>query len=111
MATSVFIEKTMYLCILQLHIVLNGRKEACGLGCGLRSGLEESSIDLDNLVSTNPVLREGSKFLLFELRMSPFLTSRNFLPASEKIGLSKYPTLGKGRSWGNRHFIIEYYSF
>lgn len=51
MAASMFMEKehTFYtFSILELHIRLNGRHGACELGCDLRSGAEESSLDLDN---------------------------------------------------------------
>ena len=55
MAGHVFIENEYTFCTLLLHIGLNGRKRACELGCDLRSGVEEASIDLDKLVGTTVI--------------------------------------------------------
>lgn len=50
----------------------------CELGCGLKSVVEETSIDLDKLIGTSHIPMEGYKLLLPETRLSLFL-KQNFL--------------------------------
>lgn len=66
------------------------KKGVCELGCGLKSVVEEISIDLDKLIGTSHILMEGYAFLLTETRMSLFL-KQSFLQSPREWRLcSKY---------------------
>lgn len=70
--------------MLQLHIGLNGKKEARELACGLRSGVQEA---LALAIGTSHMLMEGPQVPLAKLKnLSPFLASRNFPQAPEETG-------------------------
>lgn len=86
-----------------------GEREPVSWGCGLRSGVEEASIDLDKLIDTSLTLMEGPQFPLATHNDSLF--SKQELSSSPWGLFSKCLALGEGHFGGNRHSSMEYCSF
>lgn len=78
----------------RLHRDLNGTEGTCEVGCGWRSGVEDSSPDLGN--RHQPQLIKGAGVPLPEIRRTTALASRNLLKPCEDGGLIQMPVLGKG---------------